>query len=138
MGAASWLALASDSTTVPSVEFVTPRTRPQPEPGSSVHSGEMDGRGAAAIAALSAAGCLAATSRAAGSGSASGGRPIEEAEEGLLDLGDGISLWYRTWGRRGGIPVLFVHGGPGNCVADYQDVNGRAPRPPTPPHPALS
>ena len=96
-------------------------------------STKMDGRGAAAIAALSAAGCLAAASRAAGSGSARGGRPIEEAEEGLLDLGDGISLWYRTWGRRGGIPVLFVHGGPGNCVADYQDVNGRAP--PPPPHP---
>ena len=29
------------------------------------------------------------------------------------------------WGKRSGIPVLFVHGGPGNCVADYQNVNER-------------
>ena len=29
------------------------------------------------------------------------------------------------WGKRSGIPVLFVHGGPGNCVADYQNVNAR-------------
>ena len=29
------------------------------------------------------------------------------------------------WGSKHGIPVLFVHGGPGNCVADYQNVNER-------------
>ena len=34
-----------------------------------------------------------------------------------------LSLWYRTWGNSSGIPVLFVHGGPGACVADYQDIN---------------
>ena len=34
------------------------------------------------------------------------------------------SLWYRVWGNPEGIPVLFVHGGPGNCVADYADING--------------
>ena len=37
-----------------------------------------------------------------------------------------IQLWYRTWGnKKHGIPVLFVHGGPGNCVADYQDINAK-------------
>ena len=89
--------------------------------------------------------------------------PITAANEATLELGDGISLWYRTvrawlvgilelppkrslhtppswaqfplsavmcclsaqWGKRSGIPVLFVHGGPGNCVADYQNVNER-------------
>jgi len=35
-----------------------------------------------------------------------------------------IRLWYRTWGNRStGIPVLFVHGGPGSCVADYEGIN---------------
>ena len=37
-----------------------------------------------------------------------------------------IQLWYRTWGnKKHGIPVLFVHGGPGNRVADYQDINAK-------------
>jgi proline iminopeptidase len=35
-------------------------------------------------------------------------------------------LWYRTWGNRAaGIPVLFVHGGPGNAVSDYNNGNQR-------------
>jgi proline iminopeptidase len=41
----------------------------------------------------------------------------------MLDIGNGLKLWYHTWGNREGIPVLFVHGGPGNCVADYKGVN---------------
>ena len=43
----------------------------------------------------------------------------------LLETNDrGIKLWYQTWGNRvSGIPVLFVHGGPGNCVADYEGIN---------------
>jgi proline iminopeptidase len=52
-------------------------------------------------------------------------RTIDEADERMLDIGDGLSLWYRTWGNPRGTPVLFVHGGPGNCVADYNDVNAR-------------
>ena len=37
-----------------------------------------------------------------------------------------MALWYRTWGTpAGGTPVLFVHGGPGNCVADYANVNAK-------------
>ena len=51
--------------------------------------------------------------------------PIDKAHEGMLDIGGGISLWYRTWGKPTGIPALFVHGGPGNCVADYKDVNAK-------------
>ena len=47
---------------------------------------------------------------------------MENAEENLLDIGAGLKLWYRTWGNKAnGIPVLFVHGGPGNCVADEED-----------------
>jgi len=52
--------------------------------------------------------------------------PIEEGKESFLDVGDGIKLWYRTWGKRdGGTPVLFVHGGPGNCVGDYRNINSK-------------
>lgn len=50
---------------------------------------------------------------------------IEHAVSSHLALGNGISLWYRIWGSPDGIPVLFVHGGPGQCVADYDDVNAR-------------
>ncbi len=46
-------------------------------------------------------------------------RTINEAEQKFLDIGNGMKLWYHTWGNPDGIPVLFVHGGPGNCVADY-------------------
>jgi proline iminopeptidase len=49
---------------------------------------------------------------------------MAQAEENLHDIGHGIKLWYRTWGNRSkGVPVLFVHGGPGNCVADYEGIN---------------
>ena len=51
--------------------------------------------------------------------------PIERAEAGQLDVGNGISLWYRVWGNPQGIPCVFVHGGPGQCVADYENVNAR-------------
>ena len=51
--------------------------------------------------------------------------PIERAEPGRLDVGEGCSLWYRCWGNPAGTPVLFVHGGPGQCVADYNDINQR-------------
>ena len=52
--------------------------------------------------------------------------PIEEAEERLVDVrhpSKRIQIWFRTWGIETGIPVLFVHGGPGNCVDDYQNIN---------------
>jgi len=57
--------------------------------------------------------------------------PVEEASEQWLplELDDGendneeknLTIWFRTWGRSdgNGIPVVFVHGGPGNAIADY-------------------
>eukprot|EP00931_Biecheleriopsis_adriatica_P089124 TRINITY_DN63301_c0_g1_i1.p1 TRINITY_DN63301_c0_g1~~TRINITY_DN63301_c0_g1_i1.p1 ORF type:complete len:392 (+),score=47.89 TRINITY_DN63301_c0_g1_i1:70-1245(+) len=52
---------------------------------------------------------------------------IDNAEEASLEVDPGIHLWYRTWGTRGasGIPVLFVHGGPGGCIARYENINQR-------------
>jgi len=54
-------------------------------------------------------------------------RSIDDAEESFFVVdkknGQDIKLWYQTWGNPAGIPVLFVHGGPGNCVADYSSVN---------------
>ena len=50
--------------------------------------------------------------------------PIEFAKEEMLDIGGELSLWFRTWGNRSsGVPVLFVHGGPGNAIADYGHSN---------------
>ena len=55
---------------------------------------------------------------------------IDEATETMIPISgpenEGISLWVRTWGcqpSNGGIPVLFVHGGPGNSVDDYKNIN---------------
>ena len=43
-----------------------------------------------------------------------------------LEVSPGISLWFKTWGNKeSGIPVLFVHGGPGACCADYEKINER-------------
>ena len=53
------------------------------------------------------------------------GRTVNDAKESFFVVdkinGEDIKLWYRTWGNPTGIPVLFVHGGPGNCVADYDN-----------------
>ena len=49
---------------------------------------------------------------------------ISEGSEAMVEVEEGIKVWLRTWGNLNtGIPVLFVHGGPGNCVADYGDIN---------------
>ena len=49
---------------------------------------------------------------------------IAMAEENLLDVGQDIKVWYRIWGNVSkGIPVLFVHGGPGSSTGDYKDMN---------------
>ena len=54
-------------------------------------------------------------------------RGFDDAEESFFIVdnkeGQDIKLSYRTWGNPAGVPVLFVHGGPGNCVADYASVN---------------
>lgn len=58
--------------------------------------------------------------------------PIEEGTERLIEVqssgeagSPNIQLWLRLWGNRAsGIPVLFVHGGPGNSVlGTYGNVN---------------
>ena len=51
--------------------------------------------------------------------------PIERAAPYRLELGGGLSLWYQVWGNPDGTPVLFVHGGPGQCVADYDNLLAR-------------
>jgi pimeloyl-ACP methyl ester carboxylesterase len=52
--------------------------------------------------------------------------PIEAAQEHWVRVNNdpAIRIWFRTWGNRDeGIPVLFVHGGPGNAIADYHNEN---------------
>ena len=39
--------------------------------------------------------------------------PIEPFEAGLLDVGEGHRIYWERCGRRGGIPAVFLHGGPG-------------------------
>lgn len=44
----------------------------------------------------------------------------------IVDVVNNISIWYRVWGNiNHGIPLLFVHGGPGNAVSDYHNGNKR-------------
>lgn len=39
--------------------------------------------------------------------------PIEPYESGMLEVGDGHSIYYERSGKKGGKPVVFLHGGPG-------------------------
>ncbi|MBF6357127.1 prolyl aminopeptidase [Nocardia higoensis] len=39
--------------------------------------------------------------------------PIEPYESGMLDMGDGQSVYWEISGNPGGKPVVFLHGGPG-------------------------
>ena len=36
-----------------------------------------------------------------------------------------MSLYYRVWGNPAGVPVVFVHGGPGNDVLHYKNINSK-------------
>ncbi|MGN6677361.1 MAG: prolyl aminopeptidase [Streptosporangiaceae bacterium] len=40
--------------------------------------------------------------------------PIEPYETGMLDIGDGNSIYWETCGNPDGVPALIVHGGPGS------------------------
>jgi proline iminopeptidase len=52
--------------------------------------------------------------------------PIENAQEHYIEVDDGVYVWFRIWGNKdSGVPVLFVHGGPGQSVADYSNGNKR-------------
>ena len=39
--------------------------------------------------------------------------PIEPFDRGMLDVGDGHSVYWEQSGAPGGAPILFLHGGPG-------------------------
>lgn len=43
--------------------------------------------------------------------------PIEPFETGMLDVGDGHSIYYERSGKKGGKPAVFLHGGPGSGVS---------------------
>ena len=43
--------------------------------------------------------------------------PVEPYESGLLEVADGQSLYWETVGNPAGIPVLYLHGGPGSGCA---------------------
>ena len=47
--------------------------------------------------------------------------PIEPTDSGLLDVGDGHSVYWETCGNPAGKPVVFLHGGPGGgCSTDHR------------------
>jgi proline iminopeptidase len=44
---------------------------------------------------------------------------IEPEEHGMLDVGDGQSLYWEVCGNRSGKPALVLHGGPGSGCSPY-------------------
>ena len=47
--------------------------------------------------------------------------PIEPYESGMLDVGDGHSIYYERVGTPGAKPAVFLHGGPGGgCSPDHR------------------
>ncbi len=43
---------------------------------------------------------------------------LESYQKGFLDVGDGHSLYFELYGNPKGIPVIFLHGGPGSGFSD--------------------
>jgi proline iminopeptidase len=43
--------------------------------------------------------------------------PIEPYKTGMIDVGDGHSVYYERSGRPGGKPAVFLHGGPGGGIS---------------------
>ena len=47
--------------------------------------------------------------------------PLEPYQSGMLDTGDGHSVYWELCGKPGGKPVVFLHGGPGaGCSAEHR------------------
>ncbi len=48
--------------------------------------------------------------------------PQQEAfQDGMLDVGDGQQIYWEKCGKQNGVPVLFLHGGPGSgCCAGHR------------------
>ena len=46
--------------------------------------------------------------------------PIEPFETGMLDVGDGHSIYWERVGTRGAKPAVFLHGGPGGGISPGQ------------------
>ena len=47
--------------------------------------------------------------------------PIEPFKTGMLDTGEGHSLYWELCGNPNGKPAVFLHGGPGSgCTADQR------------------
>ena len=47
--------------------------------------------------------------------------PIEPYAEGWLEVGDGHVLYWSECGNPQGVPVVFLHGGPGaGCMSAYR------------------
>jgi proline iminopeptidase len=50
-------------------------------------------------------------------------RDIEPNETGMLAVGDGHQVYWETWGNPDGVPVVFLHGGPGGgCWPGHRDL----------------
>lgn len=50
-------------------------------------------------------------------------REIGPNDSGMLDVGEGHSVYWETWGDDDGIPVVFVHGGPGGeCSPGHREL----------------
>lgn len=43
--------------------------------------------------------------------------PLEPYETGMLDVGDGHSIYYERCGTKGAKPAVFLHGGPGGGIS---------------------
>ena len=46
--------------------------------------------------------------------------PIEPFETGMLDVGDGHSIYWERCGTKGAKPAVFLHGGPGSGISPKQ------------------
>lgn len=50
-------------------------------------------------------------------------RDIDPNDSGMLDVGAGQSVYWETWGNDEGVPVVFVHGGPGGgCWPGHREL----------------